>query len=282
MCYNTSKKGGTIMNTKDTSQHSPKLQWIIPLILSISLVLLGSFLFLYNYENAFDAGSNGWFLSPGVVVFLYFLCMAAVAAGISVLLRYLLKGGINLRLLLVISICLPLLCYTFNNFALKKGGMLHFLVEEGGALHFVTIHDFNFDGVNDAYDYTGDDVREISGGPIYSTDIHDPIEYYEYVVVGKGGKLGYAGCEANYAADKISIRMNRSRVTYEGITITLHLKEGVPAEKVTLTQGGSPIEKTVIDEHTVSFTFDAATCAAWQEAAMNESFRIYVFYEVND
>ena len=68
---------------------------------------------------------------------------------------------------------------------------------------------------------------------------------------------------------------------YEKITITLHLQDSVSADQITLTQGGSPLEKTVIDEHTVSVTFDAATCAAWQEAALNESFRMYVFCKVD-
>lgn len=268
------------MLSKENSHPTPKLSGIITLILSVSLIILCSFLFIYNYERAYDA-SSGWFISPRALIFVYHIGVTLGAVLVSVLLRMVLKSRITLWILLVISICLPLLCYTVNNFMLKKNGPLYFLVEEGGALHFVTLHDFDRDGVNDAYDYTGDDVREISGGPICNIDSQNAIEHFQYTIVGKGGKLGYAGCDANYAENKISIRLNRSRVTYEKITVTLHLRDTVTADKLILTQGGSRIDKIVIDEHTVSVTFDAATCAAWQQAAMSESFRIHVFYEVD-
>ena len=238
------------------------------------------FLFLYYYDGAYSTGS-GWFISPRALLFVCHIVVALAATGVSILLKLLLKSRIALGILLVISICLPLLCYTVNYFMLKKNGPLYFLVEEGGALQFVTLHDFDRDGVNDAYDYTGEDIREISGGPISNLDPQGIVQQFEYTIVGKGGKLGYAGCELNHTANKISIRMNRSRVTYEQITIILHLQDSVTADQITLTQGGSPLEKTIIDEHTVSVTFDAATCAAWQEAAMNESFRMYVFYKVD-
>ena len=263
-------------------ENATKIRWLLPVILSAVMIVSCGALFIYHYRGAYDTNTNGGFFSPRDGVILSHILVALAAIPLSVIAKLIWKHRLSLRVLLAISVCLPILCYQINYHTLKKDGMLYFLVEEGGALHFVTLHDFDRDGVNDAYDYTGEDIREISGGPIYNLDPQGNIQHFEYTIVGKGGKLGYAGCDINHTANKISIRMNRSRVTYEGITITLHLKEGVPAEKVTLTQGGSPMEKTVIDEHTVSVTFDAATCAAWQEAAMNESFRIYVFYEVDD
>ena len=281
MCYNTPKKGGTTMFTKENAPHSCNRTGITALILSLSLILLCGFLFLYHYGKAYSTASD-WFISRRACVFVFHIAVALAAVGVSILLKLLLKSRIVLVILLVVSICLPLLCYVVNYFMLKKNGPLYFLVEEGGAFQFITLHDFDRDGVNDAYDYTGDDIREISGGPIYNLDPQGTIQHFEYTVVGKGGNLGYAGCELNYTGKQISIRMNRSRVTYEQITIILHLQDSVTADQITLTQGGSPLEKTVIDEHTVSVTFDAATCAAWQEAAMNESFRMLVRYEVKN
>ena len=280
MCYNVSKKGGITMSTKENTPHFSQTPGISALILSVSLILLCGFLFLYYYEGAYNTASD-WFISSRALLFVCHIVVALAAVAVSLLLKVLLRSRIALGILLVISICLPLLCYTVNYFMLKKDGPLYFLVEEGGALQFVTLHDFDRDGVNDAYDYTGDDIREISGGPICNLDSQGAIQQLEYTIVGKGGKLGYAGCELNYTENKISIRMSRSRVTYEKITITLHLQDSVTADQITLTQGGSPLEKTVIDEHTVSVTFDAVTCAAWQEAALNESFRMYVFCKVD-
>ena len=262
-------------------ENATKIRWLLPVILSAVMIVSCGALFIYHYRGAYDTNTNGGFFSPRDGVILSHILVALAAIPLSVIAKLIWKHRLSLRVLLAISVCLPILCYQINYHTLKKDGMLFFLVEEGGALHFVTLHDFDRDGVNDAYDYTGDDLRTVSGSPVYGDDPCGVMEKMEYTIVGKGGKLDYAGCEANYADGKISIRLNRSRVTYEKITITLHLQDSVTADQITLTQGGSPLEKTVIDEHTVSVTFDAATCAAWQEAALNESFRMYVFCKVD-
>lgn len=270
------------MPRKESNKNPFGLQAIVTLTLSAVIVAVCGFLFIYFYKAAYNRDAGAGYFAPRDVVIFCFICVAIAAVLVSALLKIVWRHRLSLWILIALSVILPILCYQVNYHTLKKDGMLHFLVQEGGALHFVTIHDFDFDGVDDGYDYTGDDVREVSGSPVYSADPHGILERMEYTVVGKGGKLQYAGCEASYGESTIRIRLNKSRVTYEEIRITLHLNEAVDADDLILYHAGSRLEVTVVDEHTVSVTFDADTCAAWQRSALDESFRVPVRYEVDD
>ena len=263
-------------------ENATKIRWLLPVILSAVMILSCGVLFIYQYRGAYDTNTNGGYFSPRDGVIFYHILVALAAIPVSVIAKLIWKRKLSLWVLLAISVCLPILCYQINYHTLKKDGMLHFLVQEGGVLHFVTLHDFDRDGVNDAYGYTGDDVREVAGNTLGATDPHGIIGRMEYTIVGKGGKLPYAGCEPHWTADEISIRLNRSRVTYEEIHITLYLTEAVDADSFILYQGGSRLAITRVDEHTVSVTFDADTCAAWQQNALEESFRIPIRYVVDE
>ena len=263
-------------------ENATKIRWLLPVILSAVMIVSCGVLFIYHYRGAYDTNTNGGYFSPRDGVIFYHILVALAAIPVSVIAKLIWKRKLSLWVLLAISVCLPILCYQINYHTLKKDGMLHFLVQEGGVLHFVTLHDFDRDGVNDAYGYTGDDVREVSGNTLGETDPHGIIERMEYTIVGKGGKLPYAGCEPHWTADEISIRLNRSRVTYEEIHITLYLTEAVDADSFILYQGGSRLAITRVDEHTVSVTFDADTCAAWQQNALEESFHIPIRYVVDE
>lgn len=272
------KGGETVFN----KENSTTLRWLLPVILSAVMIAVCGSLFIYHYRGAYDTNTNGGFFSPRDGVIFYHILVVLAAIPISVIAKLIWKRKLSLLVLLAISVCLPILCYQINYHTLKKDGMLYFLVQEGGALHFVTLHDFDRDGVNDAYDYTGDDVREISGNTLGETDPHGVIERMEYTIVGKGGKLPYAGCELHWAANEIGIRLNKSRVTYEEIRITLYLTEAVDVDRFILYQGGSRLAFTRVDEHTISMTIGADTCALWQQNALEESFRMSVRYEVED
>ena len=260
----------------------PSLQSVMTLILSAVMILLCGFRFIYSYKAAYNDDAGAGYFSPRDGVILQFVCIAVLAILVSVLLKIIWKRKLSLGILLAVSVVLPILCYQINYHTLKKDGMLYFLVEEGGTLHFVTIHDFNFDGVDDACDYTGDDVREMTGSTLSGQDPRGVIERMDYSIVGKGGKLQYAYCEAHYGDSAIHIHLNKSRVSYEMIRITLHLEESVDARTLILYQSGTRLAVTVVDEHTVSVEFDADTCAVWQHNALDESFRVSIRYVLDD
>jgi hypothetical protein len=260
----------------------PSLRTIVTVILSAAIAAACGFLFLYAYRNAYDRNTNGGFFSPQDGVILDYILISVAAILLSVLFKIVWRRRLTLWVLLAISVILPILCWQINYHTLKRDGMLYFLVEEGGPLHFVTIHDFDLDGVDDSLDYTGDDVRTLTHSTLVHSDPHGIVEFMEYTIVGKGGKLDYAGCELNPSEGSLRIRLNKSRVTYERITVTLHLTEAYAAEDLVFYRGGERLAVKVIDGHTLSVTFDADTCAEWQQQATEESFRVLIRCEAED
>ena len=271
------------MPSKEKHGHPLDFRAIVTLILSAAILTGCGFLFLCNYKAAYNDDAGAGYFSPADGVVFYHVCIAAAAVLVSVILKLLWRRRLSLWLLLALSVCLPILSYQVNYHTLERDGMLYFLVEEGGALHFMTINDFNFDGVDDSLDYTGDDLREHHGSTLTGKDPHGVVEKMEYTVVGKGGNLDNAYCEARFGSGQIRVNnLHKSRVTYERVTITLRLEEGVDPHSLTLSMFGSPVDATVVDEHTVSVTFDAAACAAWQQSSLEESFSVTLRYAVED
>jgi hypothetical protein len=271
------------MPSKEKHGHPLDFRTIVTLILSAAILTGCGFLFLCNYKAAYNDDAGAGYFSPADAVVFYHVCIAAAAILVSVILKLLWRRRLSLWLLLALSVCLPILSYQVNYHTLEKDGMLYFLVEEGGALHFMTINDFNFDGVDDSLDYTGDDLREHHGSSLSGKDPHNVVEKLEYTVAGKGGNLDYAYCEARFGSGQIRVNnLHKSRVTYECITVTLRLEEGVDPHSLALSMFGSPVDATVVDEHTVSVTFDADTCAAWQQSSLEESFSVTLRYAVED
>lgn len=270
------------MPRNERSNTSPSLHTMVAVLLSAAIAAACGFLFLYAYGSAYDRNTNGGFFSPRDGVVFNYILIALAAVLLSVLLKIVWRRRLTLRILLAVSVILPILCWQINYHTLKRDGMLYFLVEEGGPLHFVTIHDFDFDGVDDSLDYTGDDVRTLAGSTLAHSDPRGIVEFMEYTIVGKGGKLDYAGCELNSSEGTLRIRMNKSRVTYEKITVTLHLTEAYAAEDLVLYRGGERLAVMVMDGHTLSVTFDADTCAEWQQHATEETFRVLIRYEAED
>lgn len=270
------------MPRNERSNTSPSLHTMVTVLLSAAIAAACGFLFLYAYGSAYDRSTNGGFFSPRDGVVFNYILIALAAVLLSILLKIVWRRRLTLRILLAVSVILPILCWQLNYHTLKRDGMLFFLVEEGGPLHFVTIHDFDFDGVDDSLHYTGDDVRTLTGSTLAHSDPRGIVEFMEYTVVGKGGKLDYAGCELNSSEGTLRIRLNKSRVTYEKITVTLHLTEAYAAEDLVLYRGGERLAVKVMDGHTLSVTFDADTCAEWQQHATEETFRVLIRYEAED
>ena len=268
------------------SQNKPKqcrdnsrFQTMITLIFAAVIIVLCALLFIYNYKAAYDENTNGGFFSPHDGVVFIHVQVALMALMVSGILKWIWKSRLSWLALAALSVILPILCYQVNYHSFKKDATLYPLVSEGGALHFMTIHDFDFDGVNDAYDYTGDDVRELSSTD-YCTDPYGIVESMDYTIVGKGGKLNGSWCA--HGTGGISVYLHKSRVTYHSIKITLHLAESVDAEKITFYLFGSKLEATVENQHTVSVTMDTETCAKAQKNALEESFRVPIKYILED
>lgn len=271
------------MPSKEKRNEAPSFQTLVTLILSAAILTGCGFLFLCCYKAAYNDDAGAGYFSPADGVVFYHVCIAAAAVLVSVILKLVWRRRLALWLLLILSVCLPILSYQVNYHTLKRDGMLYFLVEEGGALHFMTINDFNFDGVDDSLGYSGEDLREHHGSTLTGKDPHGVVEKMEYTVVGRGGNLDNAYCEARFGSGQIRINnLHKSRVTYERITVTLHLEEGVDPHRITASMSGSPVEVTVVDEHTVTVTFNADTCAAWQQNSLEESFSVTLRYALDD
>lgn len=239
----------------------------ILLMFSAVLVLLCAFLFIYYYGDAYSKNTNGGYFSArdGLIFKHAILILFALLA--SVVLKKTLKHRLALRSLIIVSIVLPILCYNINYHTFKKDAVLYPTVNEGGVFHFITIHDFNFDGVDDGYDYTGDDVRELSHTD-YGASPEDVVSAMDYTIIGKGGKLDSSHCQ--YVDGTIKISLYKSRVTYDHIKITLSFKDSADAQRASLYLFDSKLETTLESDTTVSVTFDAEACAKWQQASLQE------------
>lgn len=266
-------------NERKREYNDPRFQIIVTLIFAAVIMMLCAFLFIYNYKAAYDENTNGGFFSPSDGVVFIYVQVALASFLVSGILKAIWKCRLSWLALAAVAVILPVLCYQINYHTLKKDGMLHFTVSEGGVLHFVTIHDFDFDGVNDAYDYTGDDVRELSSTD-FCTDPYGIVESMDYTIVGKGGNLNGSWCV--HGTQGISVYLHKSRVTYHSIKITLHLEESVDAEKVRFYLFGSMLEATVENEHSVSVVMDADACARAQQITPDESIHVKLQYVVEE
>ena len=260
-----------------SSRDDSRFQALVTLIFAAVIAVLCALLFIYNYKAVYDENTNGGFFSPSDGVVFIYVQVALIALAVSGILKWIWKSKLSWLALAAVAVILPVLCYQINYHTLKKDGMLHFTVSEGGVLHFVTIHDFDFDGVNDAYDYTGDDVRELSSTD-YCTDPYGIVKSMDYTMIGKGGNLNASWCV--HGTRSITVYLHKSRVTYHSVRITLHLAESVDAETITFYLFGSELEATVENEHAVSVVMDADACALAQQNALDESIHVLIQYTV--
>lgn len=138
-------------NQPQTNDKQPQYKWKILGVFTFALIIICAFVFLLNYNIAFDDSTDGGWLPPSfsVIVFYFFLAVLAIIA--SVILKIFLKNHISILALLLASVSIPIICYNVNHYTLKKDGPLYFLMDEGGIFHFIEIEDYNFDGITDKY-----------------------------------------------------------------------------------------------------------------------------------
>jgi hypothetical protein len=244
-----------------------KFQLCTYIVFSAIIIVLCAVIFIYNYESVYDKNTNGGYFSASDGVIFKYIILALLALLASVILKIIWRHRLSILVFIAVSIVLPILCYQINYHSFNKDAMLYPLVKEGGALHFITIHDFDFDGVNDEYDYTGDDVRELSS-TVYCSDPRGVVSSINYTIVGKGGKLNYSWC--SYHSDKVTLHLHKSRVTYDHIKVTLVLTDSVDAKKIVFYLFDSQLETTIENENTVSVIVDGDVCAKWQQTSLEE------------
>lgn len=256
-----------------------KVKIATSVIFSAVVIVLCTFVFLYDYGSVYSKNTSGGFFSPSVGVVFRHGLLALTAILASAILKLIFKRRIAISFLIAASILLPIFCYSLNYHSFKKDAAFYPLVSEGGVLHFITIHDFDFDGVNDEYGYDGEDMRELSD-EVRLSPAEDFVSSMTYTVVGKGGKLDSTWCTC--FDGKILMHLYKSRVTYESIKITLKLKNSVDAEDVALYLFGKKLDCEIGDGKVISVAFDSYVCAEWQGASSEELITIPISYILED
>lgn len=252
-----------------TGTVSKKTPWIILAIFAVSIVLLCEFIFLYHYEIDYYAS----ILDHRETEILQCFFVGAAFLVLAICLKCIFLKRVYLWALLLTAVLLPVLCFQFNDHTLKKDGILSPLVEKGGILHFLTIHDFNFDGMNDEEYHRLYEERSYSSR--YSAYPNDTIQLIQIKAVGIGP--GLEGCFCFYKEEKKSIDLHfQTDIELNYIEVIVDFRDPSMAERVSFYEMKE--DKRILHPHTVNedgaavLRFSAETCLAWQ----NESENMYI------
>ncbi len=247
-------------------------------IFSSVLVVVFFFTFVYFRSSAYDDYTAGGFIPPSFGVIFVYIQLSILAIFSAVILKSILKHKITVSVLIIASIILPIVCYNVNYFCFQTGGSFYPLVSEGGPLQFLALHDFNFDGVDDSYEYDGNDVRSHTTTlRNYDPDCTDSfVSKVQYTIEGSGGNLDYTNFSYFWNHYEMKIFMHKSRVTYNYIKLTFILEDHIPAEKISFECFNKPLTATVESENTVSVRLDSSFCSEQQEKAVDERFLVPV------
>ena len=133
---------------KNNQQH---FAWKVLGIFAFVAILICSFVFIFNYNRAYDDNAGGGWLPPSFGVIVWHFLLAIVFIFVAIVLKIALRKRVRIWMLLLASVLIPIICYNFNYRALGKDGILYPLVDKGGIFHFIIIEDYNFDGITDKY-----------------------------------------------------------------------------------------------------------------------------------
>ncbi len=263
-----------------TEQKTKKIVWKVLLIFTLAIIFICGVVFLFNYDIAYDDNSGAGWLPPSFsVIFLYFI-FSVISIVAAIILKIVYKKRVSIISLLAVAIIMPIICYKFNYNTLKKDGALYPLVDEGGIFHFIAIKDFNFDGMNDEryhilYDERRDSAR-------YGGHFNDKIiDYIDTVAIGTGPALN-ASCSYDWEEKVIELLLNRDNIVYKEIIVTVAFQEASVANRTSFYLNNSELIPDEISEKSVTFIFDAETCANWQSASEVEIIEIPFEYIVMD
>ena len=246
----------------------------------LGLVLVCGIVFLFNYNYAFDNGTNGGFIPPSFVVIFYHFLISVISIVFSICLKLFLKNRARLTVLVIVSILVPIICYNVNYYTLKKDGMLHFLVDDGVVFHFIVIGDWDLDGINDKDHHIFYEKREYSTryGGHYDDDI---IHYIDTKAIGVGGSLDNTFCFYDHEDRTIDLHLNKYSVEFEEIKLQVAFKDVSLAKKVEFYIADVK-QEAIICDNIAKLVFDSKTCAEWQENIDKEFIEIIIDYKINE
>ena len=261
-----------------TEQKNKNIIWKVLLIFALAIILICGAVFLFNYDIAYDDDSGAGWLPPSFgVIFLYFI-LSVISIVAAIILKIVYRKRVSIIWLLAAAIFVPILCYQFNYNTLKKDGALYSLVDEGGIFHFIAIKDFNFDGMNDERYHVLYEERRYSSR--YGGHFNDEIiDYIDTVAIGTGPALN-AFCFYDWEDKVIDLHLNRDNIVYKEIIVTVAFQEAAVAKKTSFYLNDFELTPDKTSEKTVTFIFDAETCANWQSASEVEFIEIPFEYIV--
>jgi|GEM_PF-3802823 len=235
-----------------------KVKMRVYIILSVSIIVISSIMFIYNVRSAYDGYTAGGFYAPAHGVFFMHSIVAFFAVIASAVLKSLFKKRVSLIVLLVISMVLPTVCYGFNYYGFKKDGPLRSLVEKGGIFRFLAIHDFDFNGVEDSHEK----IRQVSGVEVCNDE---RVSRLKYVIEGKGQYTALGHCHFNKNVVSVSMSHLETSETYNYIRFTLTLKNTEDAEKFSIYYLDSKLESKIENGNQITVTLDSEFCAERQK-----------------
>ncbi len=265
----------------ENKNHKPHTAWKVLGIFAFVAIVLCGFVFIFNYNRAYDNDTGGGWLSPsfGVVVWHYLLAIMFIFA--AIILKIALKKRVRIWMLLLVSVLIPIICYNFNYRAFGKDGFLYPLVDKGGVFHFIVIGDYNFDGINDEqYRFLYEERTEASryGGHFDDTIIN----YIDTTVTGTGGGLSGCHCFYDWEERVIQLFLDEDSVRLKQVEILVAFQEPSIAHDVSFYLDNSKLNHTVNKNNTVSIVFDANTCLELQKRLVGEERYIPIKYVVNE
>lgn len=269
-----------IIKNENTNK-KPHTAWKVLGIFLCALIIVCGFVFIFNYDIAYDDNADGGWIPPSfaVVVFYFWIVITSIIA--AIILKIVFRKRVSLWVLLLVSVFVPIICYNFNYHSLKEDGYLYPLVDEGGIFHFIAIGDYNFDGMNDELHHFLYEEREYSmryGGHFDDT----VIDYIDTSAIGTGSGLSGCFCFYDWEERVIELFLDNDSVELKQVEITVAFQEPAMAHNVSFYLGDSMLSHTVNKDNTISIVFDADTCLDLQSRLGGENRYIPIKYVVNE
>lgn len=271
---NENTPNNTVNNTKKDS-----LALKVLLIFGAVMVLLCFFIFIFNYDIAFEDSSDGGWLPPSFAIVFYYFLLAVVGFIGAIIIKVIFKKRVSIWILLLATVLVPIVSYKANRFTLKEDGPFYFLVDEGGIFRFIAIGDYDFDGMNDELYHRTYDTRTLGstycgGGTI--------IKSINVRVTGVGYNLGgHSFYEEEQ--NEITLHLRKDNVVYDKVEMKIEFRNPEDAKKFNMTlvsqnDHGKMIpvdykldyEYRINDDNTLTFIFDAEDCKRIQNHSTTE------------
>lgn len=249
-------------------------------IFALTIIFICGFVFIINYNIAYDDDTGGGWLPPSFAVIFYYFWIVITSIIAAIVLKIFFKKRVRIWALLLISVFIPIICYNFNYHTLKRDGFLYPLVDKGGIFHFIAIGDYNFDGMNDEQHHILYDEREYSmryGGHFDDT----VIDYIDTSAIGTGGGLSGCFCFYDWEERIIQLFLDKDSVNLKQVEIIVAFQEASIAHDVSFYLDGVKLNHTVSKDNTISIVFDDDTCSDLQNRIGGENRYIPIKYVVN-